>query len=262
VFVTTSEPDDVKRAVILAAGRGQRLAVEGRPGPKCLLQFGGMTLLERQLRELHACGVTDTVVATGYAHEEIERELDRLDLPRPALVRNERYELGSMLTVDVVGPHLTAGGTVLLMDADVLCDARVLAPLVHAPSANALLVDRDFEPGEEPVKVLLRGGVPVDLAKRPDPDLPHDDVGESVGFFRLGEAAAAALAGIVRASVAAGGAALPHEDAVRELVRAGEHPFTAVDVTGAPWTEIDFPHDVERARDLVLPRLTPTSPEV
>ncbi|MFR9802691.1 NTP transferase domain-containing protein [Pseudonocardia sp. RS010] len=244
------------RAVILAAGRGKRLETRERPGPKCLLRFGGMSLLERQLRELHACGVTQVVVATGYAHEEIERELDLLDLPRPTLVRNERYELGSMLTVDVVGPQLTAGGTVLLMDADVLCDARVVGPLVHAPSANALLVDRDFEPGEEPVKVLLREGVPVDLAKRPDSDLPHDAVGESVGFFRLGEAAAAALAGIVRVSVTAGGAALPHEDAVRDLLRAGEHRFAAVDVTGAPWTEIDFSHDVERARADVLPRLT------
>ncbi|MCE3553462.1 NTP transferase domain-containing protein [Pseudonocardia sp. RS11V-5] len=252
----TTEPEDVKRAVILAAGRGQRLDVQERPGPKCLLRFGGRTLLERQLRLLQNCGVPEVVVATGFAHEEIERELDRLDLPRPTLVRNERYELGSMLTVDVVGPQLTAGGAVLLMDADVLCDARVLAPLVHAPSSTALLVDRDFEPGDEPVKVLLRAGVPVDLAKRPDLDLPHDAVGESVGFFRLSEAAATALAGIVRSSVDAGGAGLPHEDAVRDLLRAGEHPFAAVDVTGAPWTEIDFPEDVERARADVLPRLT------
>jgi choline kinase len=252
--------DPVERAVILAAGRGRRLAVQERPGPKCLLRFGGMTLLERQVRVLRACGVPEVVIATGFAHEEIERELDRLDPPRPTLVRNERYELGSMLTVDVVGPQLTAGGSVLLMDADVLCDGRVLAPLVHAPSSapssTALLVDRDFEPGDEPVKVLLRAGAPVDLAKQPELDLPHDAVGESVGFFRLSEAAAAALAGIVRATVEAGGAALPHEDAVRELLRAGEHPFAAVDVTGAPWTEIDFPDDVARARDLVLPRLT------
>ena len=255
--MTTTEPHDAMRAVILAAGRGRRLDVDARPGPKCLLRFGGMTLLERQLRELHACGVRDVVVATGYAHEEIERELDRLDLPaRPTLVVNERWELGSILTVDVVGPQLTAGGSVLLMDADVLCDARVLAPLVNAPSSNALLVDRDFEPGEEPVKVLLRDGVPVDLAKRPDLGLTHDDAGESVGFFRLGEAAAAGLARIVRASVADGGADLPHEDAVRDLLRAGEHPFAAVDVTGAPWTEIDFPHDVERAHADVLPQLT------
>ncbi|WP_433503757.1 NTP transferase domain-containing protein [Pseudonocardia halophobica] len=252
----TSEPDDVKRAVILAAGRGQRLDVETRPGPKCLLEFGGMTLLERQLHELKACGVPEVVVATGFAHEEIEREVDRLDLPRPTLVVNERYELGSMLTVDVVGPQLTAGGSVLLMDADVLCDARVLAPLAHAPSSTALLVDRDFEPGDEPVKVLLRDGTPVDLAKEPDLALPHDAVGESVGFFRLSEDAAAALAGIVRSTVQSGGAGLPHEDAVRDLLRAGEHPFAAVDVTGAPWTEIDFPHDVERARADVLPRLS------
>ena len=32
------------------------------------------------------------------------------------LVRNERYELGSMLTVDVVGPQLTADGSAVAIE--------------------------------------------------------------------------------------------------------------------------------------------------
>jgi choline kinase len=50
---------------------------------------------------------------------------------------------------------------------------------------------------------------------------------------------------------------LPHEEAVRDLLREGSHTFEVADVTGAPWIEIDFPTDVVRAAHEVLPQLQP-----
>jgi len=42
------------RAIILAAGRGMRLQqADGQQLPKCLLRFGGVSLLERHLRRLN-----------------------------------------------------------------------------------------------------------------------------------------------------------------------------------------------------------------
>ena len=67
------------RAIILAAGLGLRLQqADKRQLPKCLLQFGGMTLLERHLRLLKSVGVEQIVLALGYRHEQVEAELDRL----------------------------------------------------------------------------------------------------------------------------------------------------------------------------------------
>ena len=37
--------------------------------------------------------------------------------------------------------------------------------------------------------------------------------------------------------------------------------FGYEDITGLPWTEIDFPEDVEKARELILPRLEETHSE-
>lgn len=247
------------RAIILAAGRGLRLA-QGTPRtePKCLLRFAGVTLLERHLRLLGGHGVDEVVLALGHAHRRIEDEVAGWALDRPpTVVLNDRFDLGSILTVHTVAASLTAGGDVLLMDADVLYDDRVLEPLLAATGRNAVLVDRAFTPGDEPVKVLVRDGVPLELSKRPAEGIPHDAVGESVGFFRFTEDAARGLAGIVATAVDAGHADLPHEDAVRDLIQGGHHPFVAVDVTGAPWTEIDFPADIDRAEQTVLPRLRP-----
>jgi choline kinase len=250
------------RAIILAAGRGLRLQqADDRQLPKCLLQFGGMSLLERHLRLLKQSGVDDVVLALGYRHERVEAELDRLKwLPRPQIVLNPRFELGSVLTVHSAAEALTRGGDVLLMDADVLYDRRIATALVAGDGpANRVLIDRDFEAGDEPVKLCISEGVPVELRKKLEPDLKYDIIGESVGFFRFDRTGAGRLADLVEGYVSRDCAHMPHEEAVRDLLRERSQTFEVADVTGAPWIEIDFPTDVIRAAHEVLPQLLPLS---
>lgn len=246
------------RAIILAAGRGSRLQqTADRQLPKCLLTFGGRSLLERHLRLLEAAGVREIVLALGFRHEIIESELVRLR-PRSQveIVLNPRYELGSMLTVHSAAEPLTRGGDVLLMDADVLYHERIMAALTDGRGpVNRLLIDREFEAGEEPVKVCVAAGVPVEFRKKLEPGLQYDTIGESVGFFRFDERASRRLAAIVADHVAGSRAHLPHEEAVRDLLLERSQLFEVSDVTGVPWIEIDFPADVARATDEVLPQL-------
>ncbi|CAG9181666.1 phosphocholine cytidylyltransferase family protein [Cupriavidus pampae] len=246
------------RAIILAAGLGLRLQQQaGAQFPKCLLRFDGTTLLERHVRMLNAAGVQDIVLALGFEPQQVEAEVDRLGLAqRPEIVINERFDLGSVLTVHTVADAMTRGGDVLLMDADVLYDERILHALVAGESTNRLLIDRDFEAGDEPVKLCLKNGVPVELRKQLMADLEYDTIGESVGFFRFDEKTARRLAEIVADYVNGGRAKMPHEEAVRDLLLEGGHTFDTADVTGAPWIEIDFPGDVTRAAQEVLPQLT------
>src|SRR5882724_1059814 len=142
------------RAIILAAGRGLRLQqTDDRQLPKCLLQFGGMSLLERHLRLLRNAGVDDIVLALGYRHERVEAEIDRLRWqPRPEIVLNPHFELGSMLTVHTVADAMTRSSGVLLMDGDGLFRGPIASGLGAGQRAvNRLLIDRDFEGGDEPV---------------------------------------------------------------------------------------------------------------
>jgi choline kinase len=248
------------RAIILAAGRGQRLQQpEHRQIPKCLLRFGGKTLLERHLLALRECGVSEVVLALGFKRELIEAEIGRMRVtPAPEIVINPGFELGSVLTVHTAAQALGRGGEVLLMDADVLYHGQILKALVAGERAvNRVLMDRDFEAGDEPVKLCLRGGVPVELRKRPAPDLQYDAVGESVGFFRFDEAGARRLTELVAGYVARGASDMPHEEAVRDLIRERDHAFDVADVTGLPWIEIDFPNDLARAEQEILPALEP-----
>ncbi len=228
-----------------------------RSNPKCLLEFGGSSLLQRHLALLRSAGVTEVVLATGFMHGKVEAHLkDFVAPPRLEFVVNPRFDLGSVLTLHAAADALKRGGEVLVMDADVLYDARIMSALVGGtPSANRILIDRGFEPGDEPVKVCVRDGVPVELRKKVPEGLRYGTIGESVGFFRFGERGARRLAEIVAGYVDSDRAALPHEEAVRDLVHEAGESFEVADVTGSPWIEIDFPADIERAAHAILPRL-------
>jgi choline kinase len=251
------------RAIILAAGRGLRLMQpEDSQVPKCLLRFDGMSLLERHLRMLRNGGIEDVVLALGFRHDLVEAELTRLGWqPRPEIVLNMRFELGSVLTVHTLADAMTRGGEVLLMDADVLYDERILKALLGGNHpVNRLLIDREFEEGDEPVKLCLLGGEPVELRKHVPADAKYDTIGESVGFFRFDHGGARRLAALVARYVENGLAHAPHEEAVRDLIRERTQILEVTDITGDPWIEIDFAIDVERAAREVLPRLQPLSP--
>ncbi|MFC7475029.1 NTP transferase domain-containing protein [Dankookia sp. GCM10030260] len=247
------------RAVILAAGVGRRLGSQ-EDRPKILLEFGGRTLLQRHLDALKACGVQDISITVGFAHELIEAEVARLgwsDCVR--FVYNPRYHEGSLVSLWAQSDLLRADEPVLLMDGDVLYEPGMIDRLVHAPGENILLVDREIEPGDEPVKICFYQGRIVDFRKRPEH--AHDWHGESVGFFRFSAGMAAALADRCAAHLAADGAGLEYEEAIRDLILAHPDRFSACDVTDLPWIEIDFEADVVRARTDVLPQLRASEPE-
>jgi choline kinase len=244
------------RAILYAAGVGNRLA-GAHDGPKVLLEMGGHSLLERHLRLLAACGVEETVLCTGYAVETIRAAVQALGwTERVRFVHNPDFQVGSIVTQWAAREAIAAGGPVLLMDADVLYDQRLLARLIASPHADCFLLDRDIEPGEEPVKLCIRDGHLVDFRKTPDQR--HDWYGESVGFFKLAEKTALRLVEATAAYIESGRRDDYYDEALRDLLLAdAPGSFGWEDITGLPWTELDFAEDVARARTDILPLLEP-----
>ncbi len=79
------------RAVILAAGRGSRMGHLGNDRPKCLVEFAGRPLIERQIAALRRGGVDQIGVVRGYRAELI-------DFPALCYFVNERWAETNMLT--------------------------------------------------------------------------------------------------------------------------------------------------------------------
>lgn len=242
------------RAIILAAGLGKRLGGADDP-PKALLEFGGKTLLARHIEILQHLGVEDVTLATGYKADALEKELGRLRARDFAsCVLNPDYGEGSIVSLWTVRGALSSGVDILLMDADVLYDFRLVGRLMESRQVNCFLMDREIEGGEEPVKLCVRNGEIVDFHKVVRN--PFDYCGESVGFFRFSPAAAMRLAAKTESYVSGGRRKEWYEEAIRDLVlESAPGTFGFEDVTGLPWIEIDFPEDVVKAEREILPRL-------
>jgi choline kinase len=240
-------------ALILAAGVGRRLgAADGKP--KILLEFGGKSLLQRHIEALHANGVTDIALTVGYQADVIRAALEQLDYSsRVVCVENPNYREGSLVSLWSQKARLESGADIVLMDADVLCDARMIKRLLASTIENVLLLDRQIEPGDEPVKICIRDGRIVDFRKKPDQ--PYEWHGESVGFFRFSPNMSAALAARCGAYVAGGRTNVEYEEAIRDLLLSKPERFGIEDISDLPWTEIDFDTDVMRARNEILPQL-------
>jgi len=248
----------VARACILAAGIGNRLGefgadLQDKP-PKALLEFGGKSLLARHLENLARIGVDSVAIGTGYRADDLRTAALAAGFPGDiTFVHNPDYTEGSVITMAVLGDAMTnAGGPVILMDADVLYDPRMMARLVNSAHANCLLVDRDFEEGDEPVKICVRGDTElVDFRKIVE--TPFDWCGESVGFFKWSPAMAANLIERAAAYIARGDREAPYEEVIRDAILAAPHEFAFEDITSTPWLEIDFPEDVAKATSEILP---------
>jgi L-glutamine-phosphate cytidylyltransferase len=235
------------KAIILAAGRGTRLdgaAVK----PKCLVEVGGVTLLRRQLDTLKKSNVKDIVIVVGFGDESIRNECQADDI---TFVENVRFaETSSLYSLWLAREHLTDGFVVL--NCDVLFHPQMLSNLLESSYDNALLLsDTDANPmGDEEMKVKLRDGVVIDIAKSLD---PREADGENVGIVKFSSEGATALVDYMDQLIANGGAKDWAPRAFREFAQ--HHPLHALSTRGLPWIEIDFPEDYQRAVTEIFPKI-------
>ncbi|MFN6513839.1 MAG: NTP transferase domain-containing protein [Nostoc sp. CreGUA01] len=244
------------KAIILAAGVGQRLGKDGQIQPKCLLKFNGKSLLERHLNYLRDYQIEEVVIAVGYQAEKIQDEIKALGAENwVSTVYNPDYTKGSVISLWALRQHLATSEDLLLMDADVLYDRHIIERLIKTNISNCFLLDRDFEPGDEPVKLCVKDGYLVEFRKQLAVNLAYDFVGESVGFFRFENAIASRLANRTEQYVSDGLQNQPYEEVIRELLLETPEVFGYEDITGLPWIEIDFPEDIQRAQNQTLPQI-------
>jgi choline kinase len=244
------------KAFILAAGVGQRLGKDGEIQPKCLLRFNGKSLLERHLNYLRHYQIDEVVIAVGYQAQRIQDEIRALGAENwVSTVYNPEYTKGSVISLWTLCQHLADSDRLLLMDADVLYDRQIIERLVKTNISNCFLLDRDFEAGDEPVKLCVKDGYLVEFRKQVPLNLAYDFAGESVGFFRLENAIAHRLANRTEQYIAEGLHDQPYEEVIRDLLLETPEIFGYEDITGLPWIEIDFPQDIQRAQNETLPKI-------
>ncbi|MEQ9545357.1 MAG: nucleotidyltransferase family protein [Marinobacter sp.] len=139
------------KAMILAAGKGERMRPLTLTTPKPLLEAGGKPLIVHHLEHLRRAGFNEVVINHAWLGDQIEHTLGdgnrfglRLEYSREAAPLETAGGIVQAL------PMLLAGGNdwFLVINGDIWCDFD-LASLTPPGDADALLVLTD-NPGHNP----------------------------------------------------------------------------------------------------------------
>ena len=134
------EPYRARNAIIQAAGFSSRFAPISYDTPKGLIEVKGEILLERQIRQLHAAGVTDITLITGHLAEKFQYLKDKFDIK---IIHNPEYPFRN--TISTMYRVLDLIGNTYILDSDHYIEPSVFSPYVWESFYPVL---QDDTPGE------------------------------------------------------------------------------------------------------------------
>ena len=234
--------------VILAAGMAKRLRPLTDTKPKCLLEVGGKTLLQRTVDAMATAGINEFVVVTGYRGNMI-RDFLTIHYPQFTIrfLDNVDYANNNNIYSLWMAGQIVRGQAFLLMDSDILCDPAAVLRIAQEPEA-ALAVNR-HELGEEEMKVVVDNQMRItEISKT---CRPEDAMGESVGIEKMTANYSEALFRELDQMILQEGLIdIFYERAFERLIPQG-HTFRVIDTTDYFSYELDTPEDLQRAQELM-----------
>ena len=129
----------VKRAIIMAAGVGQRMRPVTLNTPKPLVRVNGVRMIDTVIAALRENGICEIYVVVGYLKEQFQ-PLER-DWPGVKLVENPWYDTcNNISSLYAAREHLR---DVIILDGDQLIrNPRVLTPQFERSGYNAVWTDK------------------------------------------------------------------------------------------------------------------------
>ena len=234
------------KAIILSAGQGSRLGGLVSDRPKCLIEFNGRTLLDRQLDTLAANKVEEAVVVTGFHDDRVEEALaKRSSGPRVRTIFNPFFKVADN-TGSLYMAREELSGDCLVWNGDTLVSDALMARVV-ANDRPGICVTIDRKPGydEDDMKVVENGGQLKAIGKR----LEEGVNAESIGLLAFRSGGAERFRTAIEAALrTAEGTTIWYLRVIHHLAQSSE--VLTLDIEGEEWGEVDFPPDVEVARAL------------
>jgi choline kinase len=236
-------------AVILAAGTGHRLKPLTDGSPKCLVELGGRSILDRMLQAMADAGVQNAIVVTGHMADRIDAHLARS--PRAidvVTVKNPAYATTNNAVSLAAARSAIGGRSFLLCDGDVVFTRNPFPDLLASDVPCVVAVDAAAAFNAEAMKVeLAADGRVVRLSKALEADR---SAGESLGLQRIGGAALPRVWDALNDAIARDAARAYYEDAFQLLLDTGLR-MRISSVAPGTCMEIDDAADLEAARRLL-----------
>jgi len=125
------------KVILLVAGEGKRLRPYTLDRPKCMVEIGGISLIDRQLSVLKSEGLSHIVMVGGYRSDMLKREGVKLKL-------NAQYQTTNMVwTLFCAEEELE--GDVIVSYGDIVYSREVLKALLKSDADISVVIDKQWK---------------------------------------------------------------------------------------------------------------------
>jgi choline kinase len=243
----------MKKAIILSAGQGSRLGALTHDRPKCLIEFAGRSLLDRQLDTLEVSGIEQVTVVTGFRDDQIEAALERRrqagEGPSVRTLFNPFYKVADNTGSLYMAREALAGDT-LVWNGDTMVSPALMAKVVaNGRPGICVTIDRKAEGYDsDDMKVVEEAGRLRAIGKR----LSQSDGvnAESIGLLAFRADGAERFREAIEAAMRSPeGTQIWYLRVIHHLAQVSD--VWTLSIEGEEWGEVDFPEDVAAADTLV-----------
>ena len=149
----------VKRAIIMAAGKGERMYPVTLYTPKPLVRVNGVRMIDTVIDALHKNGIYEIYIVVGYKQEHflsLTQEYEGV-----VLIHNPYYETcNNISSLYMAREHLE---DCIILDGDqIIYDPEVLSPEFERSGYNAVWTDR---PTDEWLMTVNEEGIVTDCSR-------------------------------------------------------------------------------------------------
>ena len=217
------------KAIILAAGMGNRIKEITGGMPKGFLEVNGKTIIQHQIDELKRVGITKIAMVTGYK-KELFRDFKKQGIE---LLYNPFYR-----GTNVMGSYWFAKDFLdepfVYCHGDTYFEPEILDLLLASPGNNLAVEFKEC--GREEMKVKVEGGKVIEISKE-----MTESAGEFIGIAKFED--------VLQINAKMEELIEEYYGSFFERVITGllgtEITFNAIDIGDRIWEEVDFKEDYE-----------------
>ena len=159
------------KAVILAAGPGNRLFPHTKDLPKCLLKVRGHSILEYQIAALKQCNIQDIAIVLGHCGKKIR---EYLKVPILFIENKEYATTNSSYSLWLARDFIKDG--FIYINSDLLFHPAMLQALLKSPEPDAIIIDSKVDVRDDMQKARMEGNRILSMDKNLSPALTTAEV--------------------------------------------------------------------------------------
>lgn len=226
------------KAIILAAGMGTRISRFIEERPKCMVDIGGMTLIEYTVDLLRKHGVGEIVVAVGYKANCI---MSVLKDKQVEFVYNPFYDVtNGIASMWFAREYLVGDEDTIIMSGDVYLESNIIEALIRVEKDPVLLAD-----SSRIVEADYRYNYENGILKKFGKDLSvAETTGECLGVAKLSAEYVEHYREHMIEMINAQCHSVWWESVLYDLV--SEEKIYVHDIAGCFWAEVDYVEDYRR----------------